>query len=82
MKTEFSGPFKIHCVEQHTCYETFYEFYKYMCLCLEAIVDCSAHAELNLTDGTWEWDSESKVKAQGLLQVLKSSQMEKWTWHG
>lgn len=53
-----------------------------MCLCLEAIVDCSAHAELNLTDGTWEWDSESKVKAQGLLQVLKSSQMEKWTWHG
>ena len=78
MKTEFSGLFKIHCVEQHTCYETFYEFYKYMCLCLEAIVDRSAHAELNLNDGTWKWDSESTR----LLQVLKSSQMEKWTWHG
>lgn len=41
---------------------------------MEAIVDSSAHAELNLNDGTWEWDSEGKVKAQGLSQVLKSSQ--------
>ena len=30
----------------------------------------SAHAELNLNDCTWEWDSESKVKVQGLLLVI------------
>ena len=71
MKTKLSGLCKTRWVEQHTCYETFYE---YICLCLEAIVDPSAHTELNLNDVTWEWDSESKVIAQGLLQVLKSSQ--------
>ena len=41
-------------------------------------MDPSAHSELDLNDGTWEWDSETKIKAQGLLQgllqVLKSSQ--------
>ncbi|KAL5463414.1 hypothetical protein EMCRGX_G032308 [Ephydatia muelleri] len=71
MKTKLSGLCKTHWVERHTCYET---FYKYVCLCLEAIVDPSAHSELDLNDGTWEWDSETKIKAQGLLQVLKSSQ--------
>ena len=25
-------------------------------ICLEAIVDSSAQAELNLIDGTWEWN--------------------------
>ena len=74
MKTKLSGLCKTRWVERHTCYETFYEFYKYICLCLEAIVDPSAHSELDLNDGTWEWDSETKIKAQGLLQVLKSSQ--------
>ena len=37
-------------------------------------MDPSSHSELNLHDGTWEWDSESTVRAQGLLLVLKSSQ--------
>ena len=73
MKTKLSGLCKTRW-EWHTCYETFYEFYKYICLCLEATVDPSTHVELNLNNGTWEWDSECKVKAQGLLHILKSSQ--------
>ena len=48
MKTKLSGLCKTRWVERHTCYETFYEFYKYICLCLEAIVDPSAHSELDL----------------------------------
>ena len=39
-------------------------------------MDPSAHSELDLNDGTWEWDSETKIKARGLLQVLTSSHAE------
>ena len=35
-------------------------------------MDPSAHSELDLNDGTWEWDSETKIKAQGLLQVSQN----------
>ena len=61
-------------MERHTCYETLYELYVYICCCLEAIINSSAYPDKNL-DQYWEsWDSDSKVKAQGLLHSLKSTQ--------
>ena len=61
-------------MERHTCYETFYELYVYICCCLEAIINPSASYPDKNLDQNWDWDSDSKVKAQGLLHSLKSSQ--------
>ena len=60
-------------VERHTCYETFYELYLYICCCLEAIINPSVYPDKNL-DQNWDWDSESKLKTQGLLHSLISTQ--------
>ena len=40
---------------------------------LEAIINPSVYLDKNL-DQNWDWDSDSKVKAQGLLHSLKSTQ--------
>ena len=32
-------------VEHHTCYETFYELYLYICCCLEAIINPSVYPD-------------------------------------
>ena len=60
-------------MERHTCFETFYELHVYICCCLEAIINPSVYPNKNL-DQNWDWDSDSKVKAQGLLHSLKSTQ--------
>ena len=72
-KSKLLGLFRTRWLEWHTCYETFYELYVYICCCLEAIINPSAYPHKNL-DQNWDWDSDSKVKAQGLLHSLKSTQ--------
>ena len=44
-----------------------------VCCCCEAIINPSVYAEKHVQDG-WDWDSDTKVKAQGFLHVLKSAQ--------
>lgn len=41
-------------------------------ICLEAIVNPIVHAEM-YQEGSWSWDADSRVKANGLLVTLKSS---------
>ena len=72
-KRKLLGLCRTRWVERHTCYETFYELYAYSCCCLEAIINPSVYLDYNL-DQNWDWDSYSKVKAQGLLHSLKSTQ--------
>ena len=39
-------------------------------LCLVAIVDPSAHAELNLNGGTWEWNIMAFLIAKNVLEKV------------
>ena len=72
-KSKLLGLCRTRWVERHTCYETFYNLYVYICCCLEAIINPSLYPYKNL-DQNWDWDSETKVKAQRLLHSLKSTQ--------
>ena len=58
-------------IEQHMCYETFYDLYYFVCCCCEAIVKPDVYVG-NDFDADWDWDANAKVKAQGLLHTLKS----------
>ena len=60
-------------IERHTCYETFYDLYCFVCCCCEAIVYPEVYIENNVS-ADWDWDANTKVKAQGLLDSLKSGQ--------
>ena len=57
-----------------TTFETFYDLYMYICSCFEVIVDPNVYSDMNI-DTNWEWDSESRAKAQGLLYALKDPQI-------
>ena len=64
---------KTRWIERHTCYETFYDLYYFVCCCCEAIVYPEVYIENNVS-ADWDWDANTKVKAQGLLHSLKSGQ--------
>ena len=52
------------------CYEFFLEMYVYFVTFLDAIITPSDYPDL-LQDGeTWNWDRETKSKAQGLKSSL------------
>ena len=42
----------------------------FICSCFEAIVDPNVYSDMNI-DTNWEWDSETRTKAQGLLHSMK-----------
>ncbi|CAH3121600.1 unnamed protein product [Pocillopora meandrina] len=70
-KEKLKGLCKTQWVERHECYETFYEFYEYVCISLEAIVDDESHPHV-YSSLSFTWDRETKTKAQGLLANLKT----------
>lgn len=65
-KAKFKGLCKTRWVERHECYETFYEFYKYTCISLEAIIDKNSHLRV-YHPLDFVWDKETAIKAQGLF---------------
>ena len=71
LKQKLQGLCKTRWVERHTCYETLYELYEVVCSCLEAIVTPSQFEDI-YEGGTWSWDRESRIKAQGLSHTLRS----------
>ena len=56
-KRKLRGLCQTRWVERHTCYETFYELYFYICCCCEAMINPSVNAEKHVQDG-WDWDSD------------------------
>lgn len=72
-KQKLKGLCQTRWVERHTCFETFYDLYFFVCCCCEAIVNPTVYAEKGL-EADWHWDSETKVRAQGFLHILKSGQ--------
>ena len=73
-KHKLLGLCKTRWVERHTCYETLYELYEFVCICLDAIVTPGEEAINDLYDEgeTWSWDRETRIKGQGLLYTLRS----------
>ena len=72
--SKLSGLCKTRWVERHTCFEIFLEMYVCFVTFLDAIVTPSDYQNLLLEDETWNWDRETKVKAQGLKSSLSSFQ--------
>ena len=68
------GLCKTRWVERHTCFEIFLELYEPLITFLDAILFPSHYPELlSLSDGgSWNWDKDTAVKAQGLKAALTS----------
>ena len=65
---------KIRWVERHTCYEVSLEMYVCFVTFLDDIITPSDYPDF-LKDGeSWNWDRETKTKAQGLKSSLSSFQ--------
>ena len=61
-------------MERHTCYDTVYDMYEFLCECLEAELNPSEYHDI-YDEVAWigSWDQETRTKAQGLLTSLTLS---------
>ena len=66
------GLCKTRWVERHTCFEVFLEMYEALIIFLDAILSPHDYPQLASPHGNWNWDSETRVKAQGLKASLSS----------
>ena len=57
-----------------TCFEAFSEMYVALITFLDAIMSPQDYEDLQSTEGSWNWDKDTKVKAQGLQAALSSFQ--------
>ncbi|XP_021375337.1 52 kDa repressor of the inhibitor of the protein kinase-like [Mizuhopecten yessoensis] len=73
-KKKLVGLCKTRWVERHTCFDTFYDMYGYLCECLEAILDPSGYPDIYMDTWTGSRDQETRTKAQALLASMCSSQ--------
>ena len=74
-RKEVIGLAKTRWVERHRAYDTYYLLHKYVIACLDSIAHPYLYSEFldHLTqkfNEPWIWDSETKVKAQGLHSSL------------
>ena len=62
-------------MERHTCYDTFYDMYEFLCESLEAVLlnPFGYHDIYGEVAWTGSWDQDTRTKAQGLLTSLTSS---------
>ena len=72
--SKLPGLCKTRWVERHTCFEVFLEMYEALITFLDAILSPHDYPQLASTAGNWNWDSDTRVKAQGLQAALSSFQ--------
>ena len=72
--SKLPGLCKTRWVERHTCFEVFLEMYEALITFLDAILSPHDYPQLASSDGNWNWDSDTRVKAQGLKAALSSFQ--------
>ena len=63
--SKLPGLCKTRWVERHTCFEVLLEIYEVLVTFLDAILSPHDYSQLSSTDGRWNWDKETRVKAQG-----------------
>lgn len=61
-------------VDRHTCSDVFLEKYEALVTFLDAILLPYEYPQLAPSNNSWNWDAETKVKAQGLKAALSSFQ--------
>ena len=69
---KLTGLCKTRWVERHTCLEVFLELYESVVMFLDSIVSANDYPELLSTAGKWDWDRETRVRAQGLKASLQT----------
>ena len=72
--SKLPGLCKTRWVEKHTCYEVFLEMYVVLVTFLDAIITPHEYPELVSSAGSWDWDRDTIVKAQGMKSALSSFQ--------
>ena len=72
--SKLPGLCKTRWVERHTCFEVFLELYEPLITFLDAILSPHEYPQLVSSDGNWNWDNETRVKAQVLKASLSSFQ--------
>jgi hypothetical protein len=76
-KQKLLGLCKTCWVERHTCYDTLYELFEHVCICLDAILNPKDERFQDLYVAPWDkvfWDRDTRIKTQGLLSTLTSFQ--------
>ena len=76
-RTKLPGLCKTCWVERHTCFEVFLELYEPLVTFLDAILFPDEYSELRCVsqpDGRWNWDNDTRMKAQGLMASFPSFQ--------
>lgn len=68
------GLCKTRWVERHIRFEVFLEMYEPLITFMDAILSPAEYPNLASSDGSWNWDAETRVKAQGLKAALSSFQ--------
>ncbi len=71
--SKLPGLCQTRCVERHTCYAIFHEMYEVLVTFLDAILSPQDYPELVSQGGSWNWNSDTKTKAQGLKNSLLSN---------
>ena len=74
LHTKLPGLCKTRWVERHTCFGVFLEMYEPLVTFLDAILSPHEYPQLSSSDGSWNWDNDTRVKAQGLKAALSSFQ--------
>lgn len=72
--SKLPGLCKTRWVERHTCYAVFHEMYEVLVTFLDAILSPQDYPELASQEGNWNWDTDTRLKAQGLKASLSSFQ--------
>ena len=70
--SKLPGLCKTRWIERHTCYEVFLEMYVVLVTFLDAIISPHEYPELASSSGSWDWDRDTIVKAQGMKSALSS----------
>ena len=70
--SKLPGLCKTRWVEKHTSFEVFLELYEPLITLLDAILSPHEYPQLVSSDGCWNWDNETRIKAQGLKASLSS----------
>lgn len=70
---KLKGLCKTRWVKRHLCFETFYELYNVLSKTLEGILNPDDVGLSDLPDSPWNWDRETRIKAQGLFSTIKTA---------
>ena len=67
--TKLKGLCKTRWTERHDCLDMFHSLYEYIFTCMHAMVQPGEYTNI---ESSWDWDAETRTRAQGFMISLKS----------